>query len=106
MVSVLGKMPPGFESDVKQNHPDYAEKLLKMSGKLRKNSLSVRDVTADDDQANLAVQNIIPGDDDRAAWLLDLITRLLHFDPKYRMTAKDALEHQYLIRYLDDSAEA
>ncbi|KAJ3075247.1 dual specificity protein kinase kns1 [Podochytrium sp. JEL0797] len=42
------------------------------------------------------LEQIIPGTDETSRHFLDLVKRLLTFDPKYRITAREALQHPFL----------
>jgi len=51
-----------------------------------------------------AIPKLMKGGDDPAyASAIDLIRRMLHLDPEKRITAKEALQHEYMSNYIESS---
>ncbi|OBZ72301.1 Dual specificity protein kinase lkh1 [Grifola frondosa] len=93
MEQVMGKMPERFARSGARSKPEYFKEGCKLDWpKPKASRQSKKEVRA---CRSLQVGEIIPATDTINRQFLDLVRRLLTFDPAQRITVRDALNHPY-----------
>ncbi|KII89775.1 hypothetical protein PLICRDRAFT_108206 [Plicaturopsis crispa FD-325 SS-3] len=91
MELVMGKLPERFARQGARSKPEFFKEGCKLDFPKPKSSRqSKKDV-----RATRALQDVIPPTDLANRQFLDLVRKLLAFDPAQRITVKDALNHPY-----------
>ncbi|KAI0833252.1 CMGC/CLK protein kinase [Trametes gibbosa] len=91
MEQVMGKMPERFARSGARAKPEYFKEGSKLDWpKPKATRQSKKEV-----RACRSLQEIIPATDAINRSFLDLVKRLLTFDPAQRITVREALNHQY-----------
>ncbi|PCH42314.1 CMGC/CLK protein kinase [Wolfiporia cocos MD-104 SS10] len=92
MEKVMGKMPERFAEQGARSKPEF---FTKEGGKLP-SLLRVTDPQSRKDvKACRSLEQIIPPNDSINCQFLDLVKKLLTFDPTERISVKEALKHRY-----------
>jgi len=91
MEMVMGKMPDRFARSGARSKPDFFKEGNKLDWpKPKATRQSKRDV-----RATRSLQELVSPGDNVNAQFLDLVRRLLAFDPTQRATVREALSHPY-----------
>jgi len=91
MEMVMGKMPDRFARSGARSKPDFFKEGNRLDWpKPKATRQSKRDV-----RATRNLQELIPPEDNTNVQFLDLVRRLLSFDPSQRTSVRDALSHPY-----------
>lgn len=91
MEAVMGKMPERFARAGARSKPEFFKDGAKLDWpKAKATRQSKKDV-----RACRALQDIIPPTDTINRHFLDLVRKLLAFDPEQRITVREALNHPY-----------
>ncbi|GBE88243.1 Dual specificity protein kinase lkh1 [Sparassis crispa] len=91
MEQVMGKMPESFAKNAERNKPEFFKEGHKLDWpKPKASRQSKKEV-----RACRSLQDIIPGTDQINKLFLDLVRRLLTFDPSKRISVREALNHPY-----------
>ncbi|KAI0925908.1 hypothetical protein AcW1_008217 [Taiwanofungus camphoratus] len=91
MEQVMGKMPERFARAGARSKPEYFKEGCKLDWpKPKASRQSKKDV-----RACRSLQEIIPASDMLNRQFLDLVRRLLTFDPAQRISVREALNHPY-----------
>ncbi|KAI0749511.1 CMGC/CLK protein kinase [Daedaleopsis nitida] len=91
MEQVMGKMPERFARSGARAKPEYFKEGSKLDWPKPKATRQSRKEV----RACRSLQEIIPANDPINRSFLDLVKRLLTFDPNQRITVKEALNHPY-----------
>ncbi|TFK27188.1 CMGC/CLK protein kinase [Coprinopsis marcescibilis] len=91
MEVVMGKMPERFARNGARSKPEFFKDGSKLDWpKAKSTRQSKKDV-----KATRPLAEVIPPHDNINRQFLDLVQRLLAFDPAQRITVRNALEHEY-----------
>lgn len=91
MEMVMGKMPERFARAGARSKPEFFKEGARLDWpKPKASRQSKKDV-----RATRPLQDVIPPTDHMNRQFLDLVRRLLAFDPAQRITVRDALHHPY-----------
>ncbi|KAN0120967.1 Protein kinase-like domain containing protein [Russula decolorans] len=91
MEMVMGKMPENVAREAVNHKPEF----FKDGPKLNWPSPKTTKQSRKDVRATRSLQEIIPQTDMINVHFLDLVRKLLMFDPKQRITVREALRHPY-----------
>jgi len=91
MEMVMGKMPERFARAGARSKPEF----FKEGGKLDWPKAKSTRQSKKDVRATRALTDVIPLTDNINRQFLDLVRKLLAFDPAQRITVRDALQHPY-----------
>jgi len=91
MEMVMGKMPERFARSGARSKPEFFKEQCKLDWpKPKATRQSRKDV-----RGTRSLQELIPAKDAVNAQFLDLVQKLLAFDPSQRITVREALNHPY-----------
>ncbi|EMD34114.1 hypothetical protein CERSUDRAFT_55661 [Gelatoporia subvermispora B] len=91
MEQVMGKIPASFARQGSRSKPEFFKEANKLDWPKPKASRASRKEV----RACRSLMEIIPPTDHYNRVFLDLVKKLLTFDPRDRLTVKDALKHEY-----------
>lgn len=91
MEMVMGKMPENVAREAVNHKPEFFKEGPKLNWPSPKTTKQSRK----DVRATRSLQEIIPQTDMINVHFLDLVRKLLMFDPKQRITVREALRHPY-----------
>lgn len=100
MEQVMGKMPERFARMGARSKPEHFKEGCKLDWPKAKASRQSRK----DVRACKSLQEIIPPTDTANKQFLDLVRRLLTFDPSQRISVRDALAHPYFSSRVPEEA--
>ncbi|EIW84213.1 CMGC CLK protein kinase [Coniophora puteana RWD-64-598 SS2] len=100
MEAVMGKMPEHFARRGARSKPEFFKEGSKLDWpKPKASRQSKKDV-----KATRMLQDVIPPTDIMNQHFLDLVRRLLAFDPNQRLTVREALHHPYFSLAISEEA--
>ncbi|KAI0316721.1 kinase-like domain-containing protein [Amylostereum chailletii] len=91
MEMVMGKMPDRFARSGARAKPEYFKDGMKLAWPNTKTTKQSKKEV----RATRSLQDIIPPTDSVNRHFVDLVRKLLAFDPAQRITVRDALQHPY-----------
>ncbi|KAI6039818.1 kinase-like domain-containing protein [Pisolithus marmoratus] len=98
MEMVMGKMPERFARAGARSKPEFFKEGARLDWpKPKASRQSKKDV-----RATRPLQDVIPPTDNMNRQFLDLVRRLLAFDPAQRITVRDALHHPYFSLHIPE----